>query len=252
MQLQKRFLNYVKNEMIFMRLPTPYFENIPQFGNLSIDGIFLFYECPIVFTCIDCDKNLFICVCCDMEEKQRWLIAPTSIDRIEAMLSQKLTMREMFKAVDGYGCMATWQSNQEKESYTIMPCSEFSDEDVAEEGIYFQTEPDEFASYLQKIKNREENDVQPFFEAIQLDAVTSVSKDAFSTSLKYVNAFAEHIAYLSASTLARNIGDVMAYVSESLSGMQIKQMINDCSQQLYVDGIESNNLVDRSTMADAA
>lgn len=220
-----------------MRLPTPYFPNIPQFGNLSIDGIFLYYECPIVFTCIDCSQNLYICVCCDMENEQRWLIAPTSIERIENMLSQRITLKAMFKDAGGYGCVATWHQGQEKENYSVILCTEFSNDDLADEGKFFETEPAEFESYLQAIRNRKEYNDQLCIEATLEQGAVAGSEVTHSISVQYEKSDTLHTI---TPMFADGYKEYFFGNLISSEGMLLEHAFYDFIDHIVLDTIDSN------------
>ena len=72
-----------------MNYPKPYFSDIPGVGCLDIDYIFFEAECPILFTCIDLEENLYLCICCDIRDEQRWIISPTTADKLIKLIKNK-------------------------------------------------------------------------------------------------------------------------------------------------------------------
>ena len=56
------------------------------------------YECtPIVFICVDDDKNLYVCLCSEIRYELIWTISKSNIDIITKMLTQKLSFYNAIK-----------------------------------------------------------------------------------------------------------------------------------------------------------
>lgn len=73
------------------------FVNIEEWGELYIDKVLFEVGYPVLFTCINDERDLFICVCCKNNENgAKWLINKTTADRIVQMLKNKITLRDIF------------------------------------------------------------------------------------------------------------------------------------------------------------
>lgn len=70
---------------------------LEHIGVLRQDKVFLDGIVPILFTCTNNNGKLFIGSCCDVDKKLvRWLLAETTPDRIIELLSDKITIQDIF------------------------------------------------------------------------------------------------------------------------------------------------------------
>lgn len=128
-----------------MKYPTPYFKNVPQIGNLYLDYIFIEVECPILFTCKDENKKLYLCDCIDIVKEQEWIIVPTTKEKIVKLIKGEITLYNIFKIADGVGCKAYW-NREEGQRYHLVKSSELEDNELPDEFLEF--EEDEINEYL--------------------------------------------------------------------------------------------------------
>ena len=96
-----------------MNYPKPYFSDIPGVGCLDIDYIFFEAECPILFTCIDLEENLYLCICCDIRDEQRWIISPTTADKLIKLIKNKISLFDAFHS--DFVFVAVWKKDYQKE-----------------------------------------------------------------------------------------------------------------------------------------
>lgn len=73
-----------------------YFENTPEYGDLYIDYIFHYDDQPILFTLKDDFSNLYLCVCYELCEYQKWFIAKVDFDDLKEMNDNKKSVLELF------------------------------------------------------------------------------------------------------------------------------------------------------------
>ena len=73
------------------------FITIDILGTLVIDKVLIESYCPILFTCINEKKELFLCTCCqDNSDGKKWLITKTTPDIIIDILKDRITLRRAF------------------------------------------------------------------------------------------------------------------------------------------------------------
>jgi hypothetical protein len=73
------------------------FENIEPVGSLTINRVIFETTYPILFTCTNEKKELFLCVCCRHDSTERkWLIAKTDPTTMISMLKDELAVRDAF------------------------------------------------------------------------------------------------------------------------------------------------------------
>lgn len=72
------------------------FVTINGYGELFVDKVIFETYFPIIFTCINENKDVFLCVCCQNNEKGcKWLVGRTLKCHIVSMLRDKITVREL-------------------------------------------------------------------------------------------------------------------------------------------------------------
>lgn len=70
---------------------------LPRHGQLYVDKILFQAGYPVLFTCVDSARDLFICVCCQNNEQGvKWLVSRTNSAEIVKLLKNELTIRESF------------------------------------------------------------------------------------------------------------------------------------------------------------
>lgn len=74
-----------------------YFNNVVQVGKLYLEHIFYDFETePILFSCIDEKKNLYLCLCTDIRYGQKWIVTPCSIAVLRALLNEEMDIASAF------------------------------------------------------------------------------------------------------------------------------------------------------------
>lgn len=72
------------------------FIKLDKYGQLYIDKILFESYFPIIFTCKNDKEDIFICVCCQNNEKGcKWLIGKTNGINVAKMLQDKITVRQL-------------------------------------------------------------------------------------------------------------------------------------------------------------
>jgi len=72
------------------------FIKVDKYGQLYIDKILFESYFPIIFTCINDNKDIFICVCCQNNEKGcKWLLGKTDGISVVSMLQDEMTIRQL-------------------------------------------------------------------------------------------------------------------------------------------------------------
>ena len=137
-----------------MKIPNPYFENIPTIGNLIMDFIIYGDDYPVLFICRTAGDKLYLCDCCSVYQIQKWLIAPMSIDRVESLLRNRITIRDCFEKASGNCCVATWQLGDMYEKYEIITADRFDERDLPEKNAYIDAGQGEYEDYISLLKNR--------------------------------------------------------------------------------------------------
>ncbi|EOS80205.1 hypothetical protein C817_02078 [Dorea sp. 5-2] len=72
------------------------FIKLEKYGHLYIDKVLFESYFPIIFTCVNDNKDIFICVCCQNNEKGcKWLLGKTDGISIVKILKDEMTIRQL-------------------------------------------------------------------------------------------------------------------------------------------------------------
>lgn len=72
------------------------FVKLDNYGQLYIDKVLFESYFPIIFTCVNDNKDIFISVCCQNNEKGcKWLLGKTNGKSIVRMLQDEITIRQL-------------------------------------------------------------------------------------------------------------------------------------------------------------
>lgn len=119
-----------------------YFENTPKYGDLYIDYIFHYDDQPILFSLKDKFSNLYLCVCYELREYQKWFIAKVDFNDLKQMNDNKKTVLELFLKNDSL-LQAQRKSFTKKINYTFETTKEIDQDLLPEKGFYLETDNEE-------------------------------------------------------------------------------------------------------------
>ena len=118
-----------------MYIPNPYFSNIPQLGNLTLDYIFVEDGYPILFTCRNGAK-IYICLCRTLSPIQKWIISETSIAILKKLAQQDIPICDAFTQLGTKSCIAQWSKANPVEKYSVISTSDLSSDDLPDKDVF--------------------------------------------------------------------------------------------------------------------
>lgn len=128
-----------------------------QIGHLKIDKVFFESYYPILFTCINEKKELFLCVCSQADsEQKKWLVTKVSSKTIIELLSNKITLRDSFLKDDGdkYTIIYTsYKQVYEIEKNNNSDWDEKNSIELPTPGEYIDAEENEFLEEIEYFQN---------------------------------------------------------------------------------------------------
>lgn len=140
-----------------MKIPNPYFIDVPKYGNLHVDEILLEDVYPILFTLKnENEKKLFICLCCEIRNEQRWILNPITVNNLIALLTNKITVREAFTDGKDIKIVAIRNYATECDSFKLVTANEFDADDLPNSGELLDTEDGEFDEYIKRLESLDE------------------------------------------------------------------------------------------------
>lgn len=125
-----------------------YFECIDKYGSLYLDYVIFELDMPILFVCKSSFNDLFLCSCFNVSDEMQWMIVNVTSKLLIDLLSDAVTIRELFEIsnVDKY--YVTWNSDSNDEIVKCMRDREFLSEHLPKEGELIDVVDDRFLSYI--------------------------------------------------------------------------------------------------------
>lgn len=134
------------------------FIRLDKYGQLYIDKVLFESYYPIVFTCVNEEKNVFICVCCQNNAKRcKWLLGKTNGISIARMLRNEITIRQLLLEYSSEKISVDYDGNGYVISYNNSDWDERSPY-LPKEDSYMYAEKGEFddeIDYFLSIHNHE-------------------------------------------------------------------------------------------------
>lgn len=171
------------------------FVKLDGWGELRIDKVLFDAGYPVLFTCINDKRDLFICVCCqNNEDGTKWMISKTTADSVGRMLKNEITIRALFLeeknnrfSVDAFGGEVKVIRNNERDwaqdSICLPKENEYMD---AEEG-----EAEEEIQYFENFDLKDDAADRPDVDdQMRFDLLSDVMPSAVE-GVVYVNTISE-------------------------------------------------------------
>lgn len=134
-----------------MRIPNPYFENVPCYGDLKMEQIIVDYVYPLLFVLKDKLGNRYLCICFDTRGKQQWIATPISVNDLIDILTNKLTLSKPFEDANSKKIYAVRNYETKIDSFKIVNAFDISPDNIPEKGEYLESEDGEWDEYIQTI-----------------------------------------------------------------------------------------------------
>lgn len=136
-----------------MRIPNPYFKDVPIYGDLVLEEILVQYTYPILSVLKDKKNNRFLCMCYDTRGSQQWLITCISKSKLVDILTNKLTLSTPFKDGSTKKIHAVYSYGNKKDSFYEINSNEIPMENLPIDGEFLDAEDSEWEEYILKLKS---------------------------------------------------------------------------------------------------
>jgi len=131
-----------------MSYPIPYFQDVPSYGNLSIEYIVIDDAYPVLFVLENTSKKRFICVCCDIRQEQRWIINPVGHEDLYKLLCNHITLMECFLVGSADKVIAVHSYETNMDNYRLVTRDELDTDDLPMSGEYLDAQCGEHSEYI--------------------------------------------------------------------------------------------------------
>ncbi len=194
-----------------MNIPNPYFSNVPEIGNLSLDYVFAGQDCPIIFTCRDTKGNLYFCICVCMTKTQIWLLTKVSSERMVQYINNRISNNEMFLESKNKIFVLEWQPGMDTENCEITNSQDIEDDRLPPKKVYLDAYENEFDDYISVLFNREAFNKQFLYN--ELLKSNPIKQGHFS--LEYCKSFQEFPEEKGENVIAKNLSEFLAMKKQS-------------------------------------
>ena len=190
------------------------FIDIEKYGKLYIDRILFEANFPIIFTCKNDRGEIFICVCCQNNDKGRkWLVGKTDSISIIRMLKDEITIRETICAHSSGKISVDYIDGEYRVEYNNSDWDEGSIYLPKEDSYMFAEEgefDDDIAYFSSIIEIRyEANYYKNVFERLE------ITNEEFEPVIDRYNEFISLIGNVVVSSKVVNTLDVVGELSQN-------------------------------------
>ena len=124
-----------------------YFDNVIQIGKLYLEYVFYEFESePILFTCIDEEKKLYLCLCSEIRYGQKWVVTECSIMQLKALIEEEVDIASVF--LSGPRIIAIEMDLQGNESSSLIENNKIDRLDLPKEGTCIRCNKEKARNYL--------------------------------------------------------------------------------------------------------
>lgn len=134
-----------------MRIPDPYFEKVPQYGNLQMEQILVEYVYPLLSVLKGENGNRYLCLCYDTRGAQQWIITPILNEDLVELLQNKLTLSAPFEKSNLQKVHVVRNYENGLETFELLDANEVPEEDLPKKGEFLDSEDHEWDEYIERI-----------------------------------------------------------------------------------------------------
>lgn len=137
-----------------------------KIGELKLDRVLFESYYPILFTCINENKELFLCVCFKADKiSQKWLVTNVNSETVIEMLQDRRTIRNTFKKNNGKKFTVEYIISENKYYYIENDRNDWdfdNSDNLPTSGEYMDVDDDEFSDDILYYMNFDSNNSNDF------------------------------------------------------------------------------------------
>lgn len=133
-----------------MKIPNPYFENVPNYGNLSVEEVFYEDGYLILFILKSKDGQRFLAYCCEVRNEQRWILSQVSNQTIINLIYNKETIFTAIINSENH-IVAVRNYTTRTDSFQTVSTPNLDPLDLPEKDEFLDVDCVEYSSYLETL-----------------------------------------------------------------------------------------------------
>lgn len=136
-----------------MSASKPYFKNVVNVGDLFFEYSFMYMDGPIVFTCVDKQGNLYLCVCRDAYEQVEWLVSKIDVYTLRKLVGNQISINEALLGDKQEIIQIIWDPKTKMEHSKLFLADNLPDDLLPEEDVFLDDDG-ESDEYVRRVVER--------------------------------------------------------------------------------------------------
>lgn len=136
-----------------MSASKPYFKNVVNVGDLFFEYSFMYMDEPIVFTCVDKQRNLYLCVCRDAYEQVEWLVSKIDVYTLRKLVGNQISINEALLSNKKEIIQVIWDPKTKAEHSKPFLADNLPDDLLPEEDVFLDDDG-ESDEYVRRVIER--------------------------------------------------------------------------------------------------
>ena len=213
-----------------------YFDKVIQIGRLYLDYIFYEFESePILFSCMDDEKKLYLCLCSEIRYVQKWIVTKCDLHTLKALIDETMDIASAFLLKDEIIIIDMDLQGNEK-SYVIKS-DEIDRLDLPKDGIYIKDNKEDARNYLWS------KECKRLYEKIKIEIDINQDMDDVTNSYTGIINKKIDIKCEKSGTYSDAFSKQMDELSKNLEqSMMIEQAYSIEIKERYVEVVDSVGL----------
>jgi len=137
-----------------MKIPNPYFENVPNLGNLRMERIIVDYDYPLLSVLTDKKQDRYLSMCFDTRGSQQWLIAPIPNKSLIQLLTNEIPLDAPYRESPANVIHAVRNYETKTETFYELRPADIPEENLPAKGEYLDAEDDEWEDYIEQLREQ--------------------------------------------------------------------------------------------------
>lgn len=136
-----------------------YFQNVNNIGNLYLDYVFIEFEAePIIFTCRDDFNSLYLCLCSEIRNGQKWMVTKIDTKTLTKLVNDELDIASAFLINSFITSISMDMSGNE--SSKIVKKDDIDRLDLPKEGTCLNLSKEKIIDYAECLKQFNSNKIE--------------------------------------------------------------------------------------------
>ena len=163
-----------------MKIPNPYFENVPNYGNLSVEEVFYEDGYLILFVLKSEKGQRFLAYCCEIRNEQRWILSQVSNQDLIDLIHNKVSVYNILtNTMEHIVVVRNYETRTE--SFKPILTHDLDELDLHAKEEFLDVDIEDYETYLSKLET-----TTPYITLVSYSAIWTVSYH-IQKSIQFIN-----------------------------------------------------------------